>query len=84
MGGCRGREEPGGSATHGTDLKRLAKRADYCLDRSVGYSTDKPELSVQKNMTSEVVLSLSWFKCYDSVRALSRQIVVFTQAVPSC
>lgn len=29
-------------------LEEAAKRADYCLDRSVGYFTDKLVLAVQK------------------------------------
>ena len=29
-------------------LEEAAKRADYCLDRSVGHFTDKPELAARK------------------------------------
>lgn len=37
-----------------------------------------------ENMPSKVVPSLSGLKCYDSVWASTEQIVMFTQAVPSC
>lgn len=38
-------------------LEEAAKRADYCLDRSVGYFTDKPELAVQKTCHQKLSLA---------------------------
>lgn len=38
-------------------LEEAAKRADYCLDRSVGYFTDKPVLAVQTTCHQKLSLA---------------------------
>lgn len=38
-------------------LEEAAKRADYCLDRSVGHFTDRPVLAVQKTCHQKMSLA---------------------------
>lgn len=80
MGGGRNR----GLSYTWTRLEEAAKRAAYCRDRSVGYFSDKPELSVQKTCHQKLPSASQGSSVMIVFGALSRQTVVFTQAVPSC
>ena len=55
-------EQEGGGRNWGlrytwNQLEEGAKRADYCLDRSVGYFTDRPVLAVQKTCHQKLSLT---------------------------
>ncbi len=57
-----GKKEQGGGRKSGlshtwNQLEEAAKRADYCLDRSVGSFNDKPELPVQKTRHQKLSLA---------------------------
>ena len=53
----KGEGEAGGLSYTWNQLEEAAKRADYCLDRSVGYFTNKPVLAVQKTCHQELSLA---------------------------